>query len=208
MELNSKQEHILNIAMQLFAEKGYSATSVREIANKANVNLSMISYYFGGKEGLLNAIVASKSDQLKIRMEKMQKEDWISAEEKIAVLVEELVDRFWANRVMYRVINHEQNFKGNEDLKAAVVALRKVRYDQFKNVIQSGQKRGFFKKEVNIPLLHASMIGTLKHVNFADDFYFDELGIENDVEGDFRMLEEVKTHISNLFKLMLTTNEK
>lgn len=207
MELNSKQEHILNIAMQLFADKGYSATSVREIASAANVNLSMISYYFGGKYGLLNAIVSSKADQLKIRMEKMTNENWTSADEKISALVDELVDRFWSNRTIYGVIHHEQNFKGNEELKDAIVELRRVRYYQFKKVIESGRERGFFKKEINIPLLHASVIGMLKHINFSDDFYFNELGIKNDAKGDKMMLHEVKEHITNLFKLLLNENK-
>lgn len=44
-------------ATPLFAEKGLNGVSVREIAAAAGVNLSMISYYFGGKEGLYSAVL-------------------------------------------------------------------------------------------------------------------------------------------------------
>ena len=37
-------------AEKLFADKGFAATSTRDIAKSAGVNVSMISYYFGSKE--------------------------------------------------------------------------------------------------------------------------------------------------------------
>ncbi len=43
---------LLNAAKKLFAQKGLSGTSIRDIATEANLNSSMISYYFEGKEGL------------------------------------------------------------------------------------------------------------------------------------------------------------
>lgn len=48
---------ILETASHLFARKGYSAVGIREIASRAGVNISMISYYYGGKVGILKAIV-------------------------------------------------------------------------------------------------------------------------------------------------------
>lgn len=57
IEDNDTKAIILNSAVQLFSIKGYKETSVREISKEAGVNVSMISYYFGGKEGLLEKIV-------------------------------------------------------------------------------------------------------------------------------------------------------
>lgn len=53
---NDPKKRIIEIATELFAQKGYAAVGVREIAKEADVNLSMISYYFGGKTGLLKSI--------------------------------------------------------------------------------------------------------------------------------------------------------
>ena len=53
---NSKAR-ILEAATQLFAQKGFDGTSIREICKKANVNLCMISYYWGGKQELYNGII-------------------------------------------------------------------------------------------------------------------------------------------------------
>jgi AcrR family transcriptional regulator len=49
------KQQILDAAIHLFARKGFSATGVREIAREANVNIAMISYYFGSKRGILEA---------------------------------------------------------------------------------------------------------------------------------------------------------
>lgn len=49
------RERLLKSALRLFAEKGYSKTSTREIADAAQANIAAISYYFGDKAGLYRA---------------------------------------------------------------------------------------------------------------------------------------------------------
>jgi TetR/AcrR family transcriptional regulator, regulator of cefoperazone and chloramphenicol sensitivity len=46
---------LLHAALRLFAEKGFSKTSTREIALAAGANIAAISYYFGDKAGLYRA---------------------------------------------------------------------------------------------------------------------------------------------------------
>ena len=46
---------LLHAALRLFAEKGFSKTSTREIALAASANIAAISYYFGDKAGLYRA---------------------------------------------------------------------------------------------------------------------------------------------------------
>ncbi|MFA6571739.1 MAG: TetR/AcrR family transcriptional regulator, partial [Bacteroidota bacterium] len=60
------KERILRSAAELIAHKGYSAVGVREIAAKADINISMISYYFGSKVGILKAIIEDYFKELKI----------------------------------------------------------------------------------------------------------------------------------------------
>jgi AcrR family transcriptional regulator len=47
---------ILDAAEQLFASAGYAATSFRDIASDAQVNPALISYYFGSKRALFEAV--------------------------------------------------------------------------------------------------------------------------------------------------------
>lgn len=50
------RSRLLDAALTLFANKGFAATSIREIAQSAQVNVSAISYYFGDKAGLYRAV--------------------------------------------------------------------------------------------------------------------------------------------------------
>jgi TetR/AcrR family transcriptional regulator len=54
------RENIIASATPLFAAKGLNGVSVRDLTRAAEVNLSMISYYFGGKEGLYAAILTEQ----------------------------------------------------------------------------------------------------------------------------------------------------
>lgn len=45
-------DKIVAAATELFARKGFAAVSVKELADRAGVNIALISYYFGGKENL------------------------------------------------------------------------------------------------------------------------------------------------------------
>lgn len=53
---NSRQALII-AAGELFALNGVSGTNVRSIAGKAGVNVALINYHFGNKDGLVNAVI-------------------------------------------------------------------------------------------------------------------------------------------------------
>ena len=50
------REQLLATVERLFAERGFAGVSVRMIAAEANVNWSLVGYYFRGKDGLLAEI--------------------------------------------------------------------------------------------------------------------------------------------------------
>lgn len=60
---------LLKISARIFARKGYSGTSVRDIVNAAHVNVSAIAYYFGGKRELF-------FETIRFLLEKHRKQIW------------------------------------------------------------------------------------------------------------------------------------
>ena len=46
------RDRLLDSAEQLFAERGFDATSIRDLAAAAGCNIASVNYYFGGKEKL------------------------------------------------------------------------------------------------------------------------------------------------------------
>lgn len=74
MSGQQRREQLLDVGRRLFAEKGFEAVSVEEIAAKAGVSKPVVYEHFGGKEGLYAVVVdremgyllASISDALSI----------------------------------------------------------------------------------------------------------------------------------------------
>ncbi|MCC7416200.1 MAG: TetR/AcrR family transcriptional regulator [Acidobacteria bacterium] len=56
---SSSAERILRTALDLFAVKGYDATAVREICEAAGITRPTLYHFYGSKEGVLEALVAS-----------------------------------------------------------------------------------------------------------------------------------------------------
>jgi AcrR family transcriptional regulator len=59
-----RREQLLTVGRKLFAEKGYEATSVEEIAATAEVSKPVVYEHFGGKEGLYAVVVDREIQEL------------------------------------------------------------------------------------------------------------------------------------------------
>ena len=60
---SDKREALLAAAERAILAEGFAGTSTRKIAQEAGVPLSLLHYYFGGKEGLLVALVERARDR-------------------------------------------------------------------------------------------------------------------------------------------------
>ena len=90
-------KRILNAAEQLFAEQGFSETSLRSITSRANVNLAAVNYHFGSKKTLIQAVFTRFLDpfiyRLSEALEIIEAEDQPTDTE---VLLNLLVDQIMA----------------------------------------------------------------------------------------------------------------
>lgn len=59
---------ILRTALQVFATEGYEGASTRTLAQRANVNLPALQYYFGSKEGLYRAVIDHIAESVERRI--------------------------------------------------------------------------------------------------------------------------------------------
>lgn len=55
----STRERIMDAAQELFVVYGFNATSLRQITQRAKVNLAAVNYHFGSKENLIVEMLAS-----------------------------------------------------------------------------------------------------------------------------------------------------
>jgi AcrR family transcriptional regulator len=64
MTAQERREQLVGVARSVFAERGYEATSVEEIAERAGVSKPVVYQHFGGKEGIYAVIVDREVRQL------------------------------------------------------------------------------------------------------------------------------------------------
>jgi AcrR family transcriptional regulator len=61
----SRRERILEAAEQVFGEAGFAGASLRAIVRQAHVNLATVYYYFGSKNGLMEAVLKRRFGPLR-----------------------------------------------------------------------------------------------------------------------------------------------
>jgi AcrR family transcriptional regulator len=64
MTAQERREQLVGVARSVFAERGYEATTVEEIAERAGVSKPVVYQHFGGKEGIYAVIVDREVRQL------------------------------------------------------------------------------------------------------------------------------------------------
>ena len=96
------KQRIFKAAASLFAQKGYAAVSVREITKKAKVNIAMLNYYFGGKIGILKAIISDCYEKYYNAVEVVGDED-MPPEERIRAAIRNIIDFYRDNRELAMV---------------------------------------------------------------------------------------------------------
>ncbi len=77
------REALLSAATELFADRGFSGTTVEAIARRARVNKAMINYHFAGKRGLYTAILSRDFGWALARIKELMKEP-TRADEKLS----------------------------------------------------------------------------------------------------------------------------
>jgi AcrR family transcriptional regulator len=96
---------LLLAGMDLFAEKGYASSSVREIVSAAGVTKPVLYYYFQSKEGLFQAILDSAAEEQEVILqEALQKPG--TALERIVHLYRRIYQGLMENVQLFKLINH------------------------------------------------------------------------------------------------------
>lgn len=60
----SARERVLDCAERLFAKQGFHAVSVRDITRAAGVDVALVNYHFGSKQGLFDSVLTRRSELL------------------------------------------------------------------------------------------------------------------------------------------------
>lgn len=206
MQYGEKQLQIMEAAEALFSENGFNGTSVRDIAERANVNLAMISYYFGSKDKLLEAIFTYRGETTKLILEDLASKPDTSTVDKIFLMIEHYLNKILNQQCFHRLMMREQSVNTTGPIADMILNLKKQNYEVVKRLINEGQKKGEFRKNLDVSLLMMTMIGTASQVVSSQHYYRLLNNLQDMPEDEFQKYihKKLLTHLKFLFKTILT----
>lgn len=206
MEYNEKQVQIIEVAERLFGDRGFDGTSVRDIAENAHVNLAMISYYFGSKEKLMEAMFRYRSEIFKLELESMIKNQQLTPMQKMEQLIDQYIERLFSKQGFHRVMVREQMVNKNGFIAKQIHQLKSKNQELIKLLIQEGQKKGDFKKNIDVSLLMMTLIGTVSQLITTQHYYREINNLQSLSEEEFQKIvrKKLSQHLKGIFKALLT----
>ncbi|MBF8456255.1 TetR/AcrR family transcriptional regulator [Kaistella sp. G5-32] len=201
----SKEENILFNAEKLFAEKGFEGTSIREISKEANVNVSMISYYFGSKEKLFEKIFEFRMNESLSFAKDVIADNKMNEWEKLIVVINRYTDRVKNLKTFYLIMQREQLTNKNEHIVKVLNESKMGFLEIYKQLIESGLKNKVFTKRPRLEFIHSTISGTifsaLNSLPIYKKFYKGDEKYEN------LYFEDLNNHIKNVLKYLLGYEE-
>ncbi len=194
----STDKKILFTAEKLFAQKGFDATSTRDIAGAAQVNVSMISYYFGSKEKLFEEIFKVRmAEGLSFAHEIIENNE-LGEWEKLSKIIENYVKRVKTLPEFYSILQSVYNINnsGNEQIISFLRTSKMGFLKIFQNLLNEGFQKGIFTKKPDLFFMHSVVIGTVFYAKQSMSMYEELAEME---EGDF-----IKNYYDNLTNNLIT----
>lgn len=201
-DFNDKQIQILEVAEMLFAEKGFDGTSIRDISKAAKINIAMVSYYFGSKEKLLESLIIYKTAGLKVQLENLLEEN-LEPIDKINKLIELYIHRINCNRGIYRILHFELSSKKRILDLQSFTEIKKVNLRSLELIIQEGQEKGVFRKDIIIPLITPTILGTFFHFYMNKPFFENLLNLKTEDLYNNYIQNDLTKHIQQTIKALL-----
>lgn len=167
-DVDPTRDRIVEAAGEMFAERGFEATTVRDICHSAGANLAAVNYYFGDKQRLFVQAVLKAH---RWRMDQAALPDWTAdtpPREKLTDFIATFIRRVrtgpkdtWQNRLIMREMMRP-------DAACAEVVRDSIR-PQFELLL--GVLRALLPEETSTETLHLtafSIVGQCLFYHFAD----------------------------------------
>ena len=158
-KIQDKREDILDVAERLFAEQGFEAVSIREISKEADINIAMVSYYFGSKEKLYEEVIDRKL--ISTNMLSNQIEQHATYTDKLFALVDVYIDKFFERRLFQNIIFREMAMNQRSAMTEKIAEQGHQNFLLTADILHKGIKNHEFKK-VDVEMTVMSVVGIVR----------------------------------------------
>jgi TetR/AcrR family transcriptional regulator len=157
-DAEATREAILAAGSELFARYGFGGTTVDLIARRAGANKAMISYYFGGKEGLYERILISTFDEAVAGLDSLL-ENARPADEMLRAFVG-MFRELTARRPHFPAMMVREAMSGGRHLTERVLPHFLEMFVKVRRIYEQGIEEGTFRP-VDPVLTHLVVLGSL-----------------------------------------------
>lgn len=162
MNRKDKYHRILESAIKVFADHGFSQSTISQIAKEAGVADGTIYLYFKNKDDILVQFYQYKTRQIFERFKDVVRQAK-TAEEKLRALIRVHLQEFQKDRnmaIVYQAETHQGHRRNDENLKA----LSKMYRDIITDIVELGQAEGTFQKNLYLGLVKRMINGAVDEV--------------------------------------------
>ncbi|MDB4918702.1 TetR/AcrR family transcriptional regulator [Mucilaginibacter sp.] len=203
-----KKDHILDVAERIFSEMGFDGASTRLISGEAGVNMAMLNYYFGSKEGLFLSVFERKITTFQGILQNIGNDESISSWAKLEKYIEVYGDRVFTNNCFQKLLYQEMSMNRRSDISDKIRNILMKSVSELWKILKEGVDKKEFKKDADIEMVIATLYGTKNFIVNTPLMSSALLGY--DIQ-DEKILEEklkprIKLFLKNLLKVYLVND--
>ncbi|MBD2860222.1 TetR/AcrR family transcriptional regulator [Spongiibacter sp. KMU-158] len=158
-ELTKSKRIVLSAALELFAANGYGSTSIRDIAQRANMKSSSLYNHYKSKEDILATLIEIGHIELFRRLRAAVVNAESAAASQLKAFIAANVRSQAEYPMLAVVVNHELHELGKKHIGPAMT-LRAQSVELFLDILEKGKAEGVFNTP-HPPSLAASAIGAM-----------------------------------------------
>jgi TetR/AcrR family fatty acid metabolism transcriptional regulator len=159
---HNARDRILKAGTTVFSRKGYSETTVSDVAREARVSHASVYQHFGGKEELFLAVGSQRAKGGADMMEEQLfgiKSAFAQLRKFIWIYVRYLMEDREVTRIVLLHLKTSKTFLGTDAYKDV-----QRLYGKITEIIESGQKSGEIRPDINVYTARGILIGSIEHL--------------------------------------------
>ncbi|MFM8740378.1 MAG: TetR/AcrR family transcriptional regulator [Cytophagales bacterium] len=155
----SRKEQVIRSAAQLFREKGYAASSMRDLAQKLGIEAASLYSHIKSKEEILQSLCFDMATEFRKSLQEVESKK-VSASEKLKFGIIGHIQVMAKDLVASAVFMNEHRHLSQPYLRDFL--LLRINYiNRFKDIIEEGINKGEFKENIDKKLAVMTLFSSL-----------------------------------------------
>lgn len=196
-----KKDHILDVAERVFSEMGFDGSSTRMISGEAGVNMAMLNYYFGSKEGLFLAVIERKITSFQNILQILGNDESISSWAKIESYIDIYGERVVNHNCFQKLLYQELTMNRRTELAETIRNMLMKSVSELFRIIQEGIDNGEFRKDTDMQMVVSTLYGTKNFI--LNTPLMSSVMLGYDIQDEKVLEEQFKPRIKKYLKTLL-----